>query len=368
MKTSKTILTLYFTICAVFALTAQTTHTVDNNPDGIGDFTELQAAVDAASDGDIIYVQPSSTNYGNTSITKQLTLVGRSHSLANYISSIGLVTFQPGSSNSIIKGLQISNIRFGISDGTEGSISNITITENKLNNITLGMSSIQTVDNILIRGNQLAGIDIRNTATNILITNNIITGGFKLICSNNPNSTLVTNNIFKITSQRPDNFFSTATNGTLNISNSIFLTYIGGSYNIGFSGNYQINNCLTYDYAGGTLNFAGNTSPVNVVSNTLLDTDPQFVKVDPSASEVGTSIAYRSNNDLDPYYDDVHLASGSPAIGAGSGGADLGIYDGGFNFKPFGQPTGVPTLAIEAYSSSVPKNSTLDVTITAQAH
>ena len=51
----------------------------------------------------------------------------------------------------------------------------------------------------------------------------------------------------------------------------------------------------------------------------------------------------------------------------GSGGVDMGIYE-GYNFKQFGTPTGYPSIKIDSYSATVPKNSNLTVTIKAKTN
>ena len=58
-------------------LSAQNLHRVNNNTDFDADFTTLQAAVTAASNGDTIYVEGSATQYEGATINKPLTIVHR---------------------------------------------------------------------------------------------------------------------------------------------------------------------------------------------------------------------------------------------------------------------------------------------------
>ena len=58
------------------SLNAQHLHRVNNNTDFDADFTTLQAAVDAATNNDTIYVEGSATAYDGATIDKPLTIVG----------------------------------------------------------------------------------------------------------------------------------------------------------------------------------------------------------------------------------------------------------------------------------------------------
>ena len=69
------------------ALNAQTT--VNNNPGASADFTSLQAAINAATAGDVIYVQHSPTTYGNIIINKGVIIIGRSSRDNGYKTTVG---------------------------------------------------------------------------------------------------------------------------------------------------------------------------------------------------------------------------------------------------------------------------------------
>ena len=120
----KNLFTLRKTVSLIFMLTfssalmAQTIHIVNNTPGAAADFTSLQAAIDAASNGHIIYIQQSPTSYGNITINKELTLVGRSHreTNSNYRTILGHITIASGASDTTINGLYFDSIT-----GTSGS-------------------------------------------------------------------------------------------------------------------------------------------------------------------------------------------------------------------------------------------------------
>ena len=340
---------------------AQTTHIVDNNTGTTPDFTDLQAAIDAATTGDIIYVQQSPTTYGTISIIdKGLTLIGRSHSDAGYKSIVGSISLSENSSNTTFRGLDISSINEG-TQVAAGTIENIVIADCKVSSINFQQNNIK--NNILIQGNvitsslNLNGSDMGTT----LITNNVFNSSTMNFSS--PANTLFTNNIVRTTG----GVISGNTTEILNISNSIFIAnidFIGSTnYEIPMNGNYQISNCLTYYYNGTSLTFATNSASVNVVQNTLLNTDPLFTSVN-GTSSAPTSIAYGVFN---AFEDDLTFQTGSPAIGAGSGNVDLGVFE-GYNFKNFGTPNGYPSIKIDSYSATVPKNTNLTVTIKAKTN
>jgi hypothetical protein len=89
-----------------------------NNSTGISaDFSDLQAAIDSANSGDTIYVEPSSTNYGNISVTKRLSIYGPGYFLAENTglqanvntSKVAIFTLTASSAFSTIAGLVITN-------------------------------------------------------------------------------------------------------------------------------------------------------------------------------------------------------------------------------------------------------------------
>ncbi len=332
---------------------AQTTHTVSNVPGAEADFTSVQDAIDAAASGDTIYVQPSSTSYGTGAIIdKGLTIIGRSHSKTNASTQLN-ITLNENSSNTTIKGIEgfISESFINIA----GTINNLVITDCKSN---IFLSDVNAKNNTLIQGNILSSLSFNNN-TNTIISNNIFDIGAPLNFTD-VSTAIVSNNIF----YEFGNSHSSST-GTLTIANSIFVTNSNNSgiTEISISGNFQINNCLTYDYGGGTLMFVGDgSSTINEVNNTLLNTDPLFTNVDTSGSV--TSIGF---NQFEPQTDDVSLAIGSPAIGAGEGGTDLGVFE-GYNFSNLGIPRGFPSITIQNANSTVAKNANLTVTISAQAN
>ncbi|MGF1556830.1 hypothetical protein [Paucihalobacter sp.] len=332
---------------------AQTTHIVNNNAGTAADFTDLQAAIDAAANGDIIHVQQSSTSYGNITLNKELILIGRSHSDPNYKSTVGTIFLADGASNSNIKGLNISNIQDSFT--TSNTISNLAITDCFISSITIGQA--ENYNNFLLQGNIMtSSIIIGAQTANVLITNNIFTASS--ISFMMTDTLLFTNNILSyllgvsISNNTPD---------LLNISNSIFVVDYAFSQpviTLSGSGTFQIANSISYSYDAtfSTLNFptGSNITLTNVQENV----NPLFTLRNGTPSS-GT-LADPNGTQFVPGVDDLTLQAGSPVV-------DDGLYQ-GYNFKTFGTPTGIPSLKIDTYSPTVPKNGDLNVTITAKTN
>ncbi|MCB0398024.1 MAG: hypothetical protein KDD26_00070 [Winogradskyella sp.] len=334
-----------FTLTLVFNTSySQTTHTVNNNTGTTADFTDLQTAIDATANGDIIYVQQSATSYGDITINKALTIIGRSHSDASYTSEIGTLYLDAGASNTTIKGLKINGIYDGSS--TAESINNIVISDNKIDVFTLGSSHF--FNNVLMQGNYInSQFTIYTNTANVLISNNII--GAQYIESFMVDTLLLSNNIF---SSYTGVYFYNYTPDLMNISNCIFVSNYASPSTINFynnSGTYQVDNCLTYNYdTNGTYDIVPDGSAtINV--NMQQNTDPLFTNI---------NLPLYSST-IDPN-DDLTLQTGSPV-------SDDGLYQ-GYNFKMFGTPTTYPSLKVTSYSSTVPKNGNLTVTIEAKTN
>lgn len=326
-------------------LLAQNTWTVDNRPGTTAQFSSVQAAIDAASEGDFIYIHPSPTSYGSIIINKLLHIRGIGHGpeLGNgeraLLSNITLSRNQPitTSSGSSISGLEIFALNH-INNSANDVFSNVTIKNNRINAI-----SFHRIFNFIIEGNVFINtgsvdsnsftifdntnhlntvithnIFIRNTNTqiggvvtglnatdtfnnNMMVFNNSSSGKIPFKSCNNP---IVNNNIFLISAL--DN--STTAITTLNDVNNVPV-------------NYQ--NCLTFAYGGQTLTALNGTNNLNNIN-------PQFV-------DIGTP-----ENPNFSYTKNYKLSVGSPAIDAGSDNDDLGIYGQGFLFQMKGYPFDLP--------------------------
>jgi len=342
-------------ICLLFAfsfLAAQTTYTVNNNPNTAADFTNLQTAINTVAAGSILYVQQSATSYGNIIVNKKITLVGRSHSDPSFKTQVGTVNFGAGGSDSSIRGLNIGNI--GESD-SGATLSNVVFADNYIGSISIGNQ--HTFNNTLIQGNVLQGTCyLYNSASNNLITNNLI------FCSNlafyKADTLLFSNNIFCY--YPGQNIYNYSASDVLNISNCIFINNYNASTNVQLvpgTATIQINNCLTYNYdTTYTFGFTTGTG-ITISGNVKLNTNPLFTNVGLIAPGLASPFNASTYN---PATDNLTLQAGSPVPYA-----DI-FKD--YNFKLYGTPTGYPTIKVVENSATVPKNGNLGVTIEAKTN
>lgn len=359
MKTS--ILKFALLLCGT-SLFAQTTWTVDNRPGTTAQFTSVQAAHDAASPGDFIYVHPSPNSYGELVIRKRINVRGIGHNpeLANgeraILGNITLgrnATEATSSSNSSISGLSITTI----TDTGEIGYLNVLIQNNRISSLIF-----QFVNNFIIQGNvfnSTLGYSILFASpshANNIISHNI----FSMVSS--PNGTLaifngliasdtVSNNLIMMNFNGATNtFFNNCLNPIVN--NNIFALGNTAIISSIATNNSTINfqNCLTFDYGG---------QPIAALpgTNNLNNTNPQFV-----------SIGTPANPTFD-YAKNYKLAVGSPAINAGSDGANLGIYGQGFLFQMKGYPFDLPyPTRINITNAIVQAGGTLQVNVKASAN
>lgn len=339
MKTNLTfsgLLAMAFMLLTINFTFAQNVITVDNNSTNAANYTSFQDAINAANNGDIIYVQHSNASYGNINVTKPLTVIGRSWYETNYITYVATLNIQ--SSNVVIKGLHIQN-GLNIQAASNTPISNIQVKECRSGLVTIGAN--YPVSNVVLQGNHFEDrIHQYTNATNVMVMNNFISGEIR---SYQPQTFLFTQNI--VYAGALYNYGDA--NGIFQVSNSMFFGGYWQGGNIPTYGRYKAQNCLTWNDYYGTYDFAGSENPANTVENCILSTNPQ----------------------LEEYLEitGLQLANGSPAIGAGFGGEDLGVYH-NYAFSPLGNPIGYPTLTIDSAPSSVPAGGDLNVTVTAEAH
>ena len=165
-----------FTLLLSFALysgiNAQNIITIDNSTGSNAQFNDLQTAIASASSGDILYVHPSETNYGNIEIDKPLTLIGFSHSSADKQTLITDLTLNANASNVTVTGFRITDDLF-ISNGTP--VNNVVLENNRFESSMV--ISNGGVDNLVVRGNVIntmgSGSSTGETVTNGSITTHI---------------------------------------------------------------------------------------------------------------------------------------------------------------------------------------------------
>ncbi len=305
---------------------AQTIRRVNNNGvTGTNIYADIQSAHNAAANGDIIQVEPSTIVYGALTCTKQLTIVGPGYFLAdnqppalqaNLIpATMSTITFAPGSAGTSVSGIS-SNTTWYINDD------NITVRRCYLTGyIYLGYGSV--TDGAIIRQNYFYGLQESSPSTNSLITNNIFfAGGTSLTGVGNTGE--FSNNSAVSASVSLNNF-------------TVRNNYFGSSFNPSANTNWAFN--LLVQATLPTLGTASNNT-ANV----------------PAASV----FAQTSGS---PQYDGWYkLKTGTnPAVGAGQGGVDIGATGSatGYGYH-FGGLPAIP--AIYQLNQTVTGNS-LNVTL-----
>jgi hypothetical protein len=263
--------------------------------------------------GDTLYIEPSATVYAQATLTKQLTIIGNGYFLSENsetqantnTSTINGISFQTGSSGSAIMGCVLNG-------STYIYVSNIRIERNYFIG-QLGIWS-NNLSNILVIGNFFTAAIISSSYTginNVLISGNLIERNISspAISFGTEVSAVVENNVIQ---------------GIINISNSIFNNNIlrAGSFN------------------------ATNTAYYNNIGN-----DNQFGNQNGNQQYVDMANVFLGTGSSDGQW---QLKPGSPAIGAGTGGQDCGMFGGPNPYILSGIPP-IPAIYeyIQIYNTAV---------------
>ena len=378
-----------FVITAHVTLAQPTTHIVDHNfnaPTGANVYSTLQAAVDAAADGDIIQVQPSATAYGNVTIDKKITLLGIGFNLTKeipYQSTLGTITLTrnatsaENASGSIITGLTINTIRLGVQNGPVYTLSDVTLHNCQIATID-GVSGGAPLSNLLIYGNDItSSVRIYNTVSgDSWFRNNLVRANYLDFRSSSPSTITITNNILycviyisAATTSLPilnNNFIgsspSTFSFSLINekiISNNIFYGRTPAANAAGTNSGSLINSIFTYNLSFSTGNDA--LPPAGATNSG----SPNFVTVNPpDFTNVPVSSTWSSAYDFT-------LKVGSAAINAGSDGTDIGITGGFFPWIDANlvlKTTAGPTIEVLNTSSIINPTDLLPVRVKAKSN
>ncbi len=295
--------------------------TVDNNgnaPSGV--FTTVAAAITAANSGDTILVIPSSSTYGNITISKPLVVIGVGFNPdmdIPFTSQVGIVTINTASSGTRLVGLDITNrVTLG---NTTGTLSDIVIENCDLHYVLT--NGINSLVNVLIRQN--------------VITSNVNSGSSLTLNVSNQSNIRVTNNVFSFLSSSTIYWGPQSTTGGITFDHNLFL---GSASQRAFR---QLVNCLVTNNIFIGVPASSTVSSTNVVYRDNLANSFDF------STLTGTNITETGNTsntaptftnlplstvtytyDLDP-----SLAMGSAGELAASDGTDLGVFGGTSPFK-----------------------------------
>jgi len=345
MKRKITLLVL--ALMAIFQfVNAQNILTVDNTPGSNAQFSDLQSAIASATSGDVIYIQPSETSYGDILVDKPLTFLGFGHS-GEKETLIEDIRFTEAASNCTFRGLHVTNsFRVQLDDRT------LTLTNFVLENniFDRDISFLYGgVDNMVIRGNVIWTLGAPTTSSssnsysNTIIANNILVNYVRV---KNHQTVTLKNNIFLSSSQAPIGNMASDT-GILTAQNNIFYSSSSANIDKNSTGVLHENSLIYNSGSGSALALNG--------PNNIANLDPMFVSTN-------------DNDDFEAMLDDYHLLPGSPAIAAGVSGEDIGLYGGGdFVFNNFGLTSDIPTVRIDAITNTVTPNENINVTISTNA-
>lgn len=333
---------LLSTMCYSFSFAAIIT--VSNNASSPGQYSNLQTAINSASVGDTLYIQGSTTSYGNITINKKLTLVGAGYSPDstdyNISTQLGNLTFDtvinvPISGTKII-GMSLEQSYY--STGDRGFIQNITFEKCLFN------SSVYVAGNNWIILNCIFNSVMLDLGyySNAIVSNSFFVSSY--IYYSNKNSVNIYNCIFLNYSSNV--FYSVS---YLGVYNSIFWNNsVSGCSNCLF-----VNN-ITYDDVARELPGTGNSG-----SGNINNTDPLFVSTLPAPT---TTIPYASLKNYN-----WNLQTGSPGYKTGTDGSDIGFYGGAYPNKNLsGMYHQIPVVKNFLIKNPVvQKNGSLKVSITA---
>lgn len=286
--------------------------TVSNNPAVPGQYGDIDSAIAAAQAGDTLYLQPSPNVYSsspNIYFTIPLTFIGagyNSPSVTGLRSWAGSFSPQPGASNSSYIGLSFTSPWAGIVNQSNGDLGRIDYCtfENG--------ASLVCGDGALIARSIFDTDYAMNIGAFCIFNNNVVVAR-----ASNPSwsgmtcygggTTVIKNNLFV----SPDDEFAIGLCTDATIADNIF--YGARAIDATQTVNCTINNNITFGSTQDALPLGSNTGVNNLVGQ-----DPMFAQ----ASSFDFSFA-----------DDYSLQVGSPAIGNGSDGLDIGIFGGPYPMK-----------------------------------
>jgi hypothetical protein len=327
--------TTFLLLLAFGFITCQATvYTVSNYTPTTGQFADVQSAIDAASNGDTVYVHGSLNWYaypGGLTISKQLVLIGPG--------------FNPRKTNSVTATLEYSGPSctiggdpkcMSILPGASGTVIMGFSLSNRID-VAAGVNSI-TIRRCYFQGNICgAGVTFNGNDSGNVVVENYFKDA-RIACSNN-SYLLIANNVFLIDVANGGPYGISNLNGSGSnriITNNIFYSLY---FNLNAVSNVvacdvtnnifnQVNPNFASCNAANNINYnTTSIDPWNVNGNSdlgdnVLNTDPQFVNQ--ALIDLGTFTLAT---------DFFSLAPGSPCLSSGATDPDMGVEGGGiFNY------------------------------------
>ena len=283
----KTTIILFVALALTAATASAKVWWIDNNTANEADYTELQAAHDGAAAGDTLYVAGSSTEYGALTLTKTLYIFGPGYFLSENLDNQAMP-------------LSAKTLAIAFNDGSEGSL---------ISGILVNSSMDIYVNNVTILRNRIGNyLNLNTDASNCIITQNYFNSYISI--GSNCLNLIISNNIISTTSYYDE--ISMPSSSSANIQYNV-ICGSGDIYNSTF-----FNNIITEN-------------------NTFSATDCDVRSNISEGAQVGTANGNQSNVDMSTVFvgtetgsadNQWQLAEGSPAIGAGTDGEDIGMFGG----------------------------------------
>ncbi|MBL7965336.1 MAG: hypothetical protein JNM31_15980 [Flavobacteriales bacterium] len=303
-----------------------------NNTGIAADFTTLQAAHDAATAGDTLHLEPSGSSYGNCTFTKQLVVIGPGWFLSNNpgtqanleSAKTGALIFDPGSNGAVVSGLDVQ--------GGSPSVVKASFVRIERCRFTSGSNSLHIVYTF-------AGLNITGVVVNGCYISNAIVAG--------QSGSVVNDLTISNTYSAQINLSGGPVNGELR--NCVMTA---GTAYYGSAGISAVNNIFNGAVVVGGSMFSNNLfsgAPVPATNGNQINVVMGTVFVG------GTGDAQ------------YQLAVGSPAIGAGAGGADCGLFGGLEPYRLSGIPP-VPSIFVLSAATATDQGTPLQVTISARSN
>jgi hypothetical protein len=270
-----------------------------NNTGVTADFTTVQAAVSSGSvvTNDTIHIEPSGTDYGSLTLTKKLVIIGNGYFLGSSLvngnpslqantasSKLGQVVINATGSGSVIMGISCGDVYIGY----DALTSNVVFKRNNCNTVQVYSGG---TNNTILNGNNIVSFlgGAYGSHTNLVITNNII--GTYVQFDGNDNG-IFSNNLV-------------CTSGASNITLANFV--VRNNIRVAASGACTFTSCTIQN----NMDCASN--------NAFGNADGNLANID--MSNVFAGYPTIGSTSFDGRF---ALKVGSPAAGAGYGGADMG--------------------------------------------
>ena len=345
-----------FILIALFAINANAkVWTVSNRADKPAQYTTIQAAINAAQPGDTILIAGSSTDYSAFTVDRTLVFYGegvnnpdgQSTSITSNWCYLTNVNSGIGASGSKFYGINFYYMNL------QGNFTGQTAGQNKIENVLFDRCTFrdgqltfsnQVYNNITLRNCYFTcNVYFNNSSfTNILITNSIFSNAntWDLQSGVNLNGQVFVRNCLFINSNSTSVFTATG----LVVENCIFY----GGQPTGASTS-TFNNNLTFANSSNALPYG-----TNVGSGNIVGADPKFT----SFPVIGGAFSWSY---------DFALQAGSPAIGTGTNGTNIGLTGGNAPVvhNLFGNSKLPVVTSITVPVSSVPVGGTLQINLKA---